>query len=146
MRNAKDSGKNFHMIGNNNNGIPAIRNMICQPISLTNQAPNNADVIPPMAYPLNIIATKVLRIFLGAYSVIKATTFGITPPIPRPAIKRKIANSTGLFANAPINVKPLNKLTQIMIVFLRPNRSESVPKIIAPNIMPNNAALASKPA
>jgi MFS family permease len=32
---------------------------------------------------------------------------GITPPIPRPAIKRKIANSVGPLAKAPIKVNPL---------------------------------------
>lgn len=36
-----------------------------------------------------------------------ATTFGITPPIPSPARKRKIPNSIGLLANAPRKVKPL---------------------------------------
>lgn len=55
--------------------------------------------------------------FFGAYSVISATTFGMTPPIPRPAIKRKMANSVGPLAKAPIKVNPLNKVTQNRMVF-----------------------------
>ena len=58
----------------------------------------------------------------------------------------KIANSTGLVAKAPRNVKPLNKVTQIMMVFFLPKRSDNVPNIIAPNIIPNRAALANNPA
>ena len=88
----------------------------------------------------------MLRIRLGAYSVIKATTFGITPPIPSPAKNLRIPNSTGVDANAPRKVNPLKIATQIMMVFLRPNLSDSVPKLIAPNIMPKSAVLASKPA
>ncbi|MNY19022.1 hypothetical protein D3C86_1524360 [compost metagenome] len=92
-----------------------------------------------MEYPLNMIVTKVLLIFLGEYSVISATTLGITPPIPSPARKRRIPNCNGVSANPLINVNPLNKKIQMIIVFFRPIRSESVPKINAPNIIPKSA-------
>ena len=83
---------------------------------------------------------------LGAYSEVKATRFGITPPMPKPAKKRKIANSVGLEAKPPAKVKPLNRTIQIMMTFLRPILSAKEPKIIAPNIIPANAVLASIPA
>ena len=43
-------------------------------------------------------------------------------------------------------VKTLNIATQTLIISGRPIRSASVPKKIAPNIMPNSAELAMKPA
>ena len=93
-----------------------------------------------------MVVTKVARKRAGAYSEVKATRFGITPPMPKPARKRKIPNSVGLDAKPPAKVKPLNSTTQIMITFLRPILSASVPNIIAPNIMPASAVLASIPA
>ena len=90
--------------------------------------------------------TKVLRIRLGAYSDVSATRFGITPPIPKPAKNRKIPNSKGLDANAPKKVKPLKKVTQIKITFLRPILSAKAPNNMAPNIIPHKAVLASMPA
>ena len=66
--------------------------------------------------------------------------------MPKPARKRKTPNSVGDLANAPRNVNPLKIATQIMMVFLRPILSDSAPKLIAPNIMPNSAVLASNPA
>ena len=92
------------------------------------------------------MVTSVLRIFWGAYSEVNATRFGITPPIPKPAKKRKIPNSVGLDAKPPAKVKPLNSTIQIMMTFLRPILSAKEPKNIAPNIMPANAVLASIPA
>ncbi|MNO97143.1 hypothetical protein D3C76_888400 [compost metagenome] len=88
----------------------------------------------------------MLRIFFGAYSFIRATTLGMTPPIPSPAIKRHSANSTGVRARALITVKPLNSSTQLMMVLRRPMRSDSGPKNNAPSIIPNNAQLPRKPA
>ncbi|MNE33927.1 hypothetical protein D3C80_1276240 [compost metagenome] len=66
--------------------------------------------------------------------------------MPKPARNLKVPNSVGVVANAPKKVKPLKMAIQIMMVFLRPSLSESVPKLMAPNIMPNNAVLASNPA
>ena len=80
------------------------------------------------------------------YSVISATTLGITPPMPRPAMKRIAANWVGVSAKPLRKVTPLKMITVIMITFLRPMRSDSGPKISAPNIMPNSAALPSEPA
>ena len=83
---------------------------------------------------------------MGAYSVICATILGITPPMPKPAIKRKILKLTGSSHKPAAAVKTLNKNTQIAIVQRRPIFSDKPPKKIAPNIMPNNAELAIKPA
>ncbi|MNZ16178.1 hypothetical protein D3C78_331450 [compost metagenome] len=93
-----------------------------------------------------MIATRVLRIFFGAYSFISATTLGITPPMPSPATKRQIANSSGVRANPLITVKPLNRTTQVMMVLRRPIRSDSGPKNSAPSIIPTSAQLPSRPA
>ena len=93
-----------------------------------------------------MVVTKVLRIFCGAYSEVKATRLGNTPPIPKPAIKRKIPNSVGLDAKPPQKVKPLNNVTQINMTFLRPILSANMPNSMAPNIMPASAVLASIPA
>ena len=57
-----------------------------------------------------------------------------------------MANSVGLDAKPPANVKPLNSTIQIIMTFLRPILSASEPKIIAPNIIPAKAVLASIPA
>ncbi|MNJ53563.1 hypothetical protein D3C77_489570 [compost metagenome] len=86
-----------------------------------------------------MIATRVLRMRLGAYSFINATTLGITPPMPKPARKRQMPNSVGLRAKPLSTVKPLKRITQIMMAFLRPMRSDSGPNNKAPNIMPNSA-------
>jgi hypothetical protein len=67
-------------------------------------------------------------------------------PIPKPARKRKIANSVGFEAKPPAKVKPLNSTIQIMMTFLRPILSANEPKVIAPNIIPANAVLANIPA
>src|SRR5690606_41878606 len=77
-----------------------------------------------------MVVTSVLFKRLGAYSDVKATKFGNTPPIPKPAIKRKIPNSVGVVVNPPKNVKALNKETQIKITFLRPILSASIPNKI----------------
>ena len=87
-----------------------------------------------------------LRIFFGAYSVICATMFGITPPMPRPAMKRITLKVTGSLVKPAPAVKTLNRNTQIEIVQRRPIRSDSAPRKTAPNIMPNSAELAMKPA
>ena len=84
-------------------------------------------------------ATSVLRSFFGAYSFINATTLGINPPQPRPARKRKMPNSVGVLAKPLITVAVLNNRKQMAMPFLRPMRSANVPKISAPNIMPNSA-------
>ncbi|MNZ95357.1 hypothetical protein D3C78_1145030 [compost metagenome] len=111
-----------------------------------NSIPSPADNIPPSEYPLNMIATRVLRDFFGAYSFIRATTFGITPPIPRPAMKRHSAKISGLDAKPFNAVTPLNSSTQIMMVLRRPIRSEIDPKNKAPSIIPTSAQLPNAPA
>ncbi|MOA07795.1 hypothetical protein D3C78_1275170 [compost metagenome] len=93
-----------------------------------------------------MIATRVLRSFFGAYSFISATTLGITPPMPRPARKRHRANSSGLRAKPLMTVKPLNRITQVMMVLRRPMRSDRGPKNSAPSIIPTSAQLPSRPA
>ena len=91
-------------------------------------------------------ATRVLRDRLGAYSFINATTFGMTPPIPRPATNRHSANASGVCARPLSAVTPLNRVTQIMMVLRRPIRSDTDPKNSAPNIMPTSAQLPRAPA
>ncbi len=44
----------------------------------------------------NSFPTIVAQILRGAYSVICSTTFGITPPMPRPARERSTLNTQGL--------------------------------------------------
>ena len=53
---------------------------------------------------------------------------------------------TGSLVNPAAAVKTLNSATQIEIVQRRPILSASVPRKIAPNIIPNSAELAMKPA
>ncbi|MNE44032.1 hypothetical protein D3C80_1382410 [compost metagenome] len=93
-----------------------------------------------------MIATRVLRDFFGAYSFINATTLGITPPMPRPAMNRHIANASGLWARPLMAVTPLKMATHIMMVLRRPIRSDNEPKNNAPSIMPTSAQLPSAPA
>jgi hypothetical protein len=52
----------------------------------------------------------------------------------------------GSRVNPATAVKMLNNATQIEIASRRPNLSAKVPRKIAPNIIPNNAELAMKPA
>ena len=49
-------------------------------------------------------------------------------------------------AKPPAKVNPLNNVTQIIMTFLRPILSASIPNSIAPNIIPARAVLASIPA
>lgn len=102
--------------------------------------------MPPTAYPLNISVTRVARIFFGAYSVMWATTLGITPPMPRPARKRTMLNVTGSRARPAAAVKMLNSAMQMAIALRRPILSAMVPRKMAPNTMPNSAELTMKPA
>jgi hypothetical protein len=88
----------------------------------------------------------VLRILRGEYSVICATTFGITPPMPRPARKRITLNVTGSLVRPAAAVNTLNSAMQIAMARRLPILSATVPKNIAPNIMPNSAELTMKPA
>ncbi len=53
---------------------------------------------------------------------------------------------TGSCVNPATAVKTLNNATQIEIISGRPILSARVPRKIAPNIIPNNAELAMKPA
>ena len=76
---------------------------------------------------------------LGAYSFISATAFGISPPQPSPAMKRKTLNCSGVLAKPVITVAEVNSAKLIATPFLRPIRSASGPRIRAPNIMPNSA-------
>ncbi|MNC44059.1 hypothetical protein D3C75_929530 [compost metagenome] len=86
-----------------------------------------------------MMATRVLRRRLGAYSFISATALGISPPQPRPATKRRMPNSVGPLAKPLSTVEPLNSTKQMAMPFLRPILSARVPKPRAPNIMPNSA-------
>lgn len=108
--------------------------------------PSPADIMPPTAYPENISATRVLRIRLGEYSLISDTTLGITPPMPSPAMNRSTPNCQGVEAKPLMKVVRLNSVTHRRMVFLRPRRSDNMPKPMAPNIMPNSALLPSRPA
>ncbi|XQU72269.1 hypothetical protein OJJOAM_005058 [Cupriavidus sp. H18C1] len=88
----------------------------------------------------------VPRILRGEYSVICATTLGITPPMPRPARKRVTLNVTGSLVKPAAAVKTENSTMQMAMAQRRPMRSAMVPRKIAPNIMPNSAELTMKPA
>ena len=66
--------------------------------------------------------------------------------MPSPAIKRIILNVIGSLVRPAAAVNTLNKNTQIAIVRRRPILSDNAPKNMAPNIIPNNAELAMKPA
>ena len=55
-------------------------------------------------------------------------------------------NVTGSLVNPAAAVKTLNSATQIEIVQRRPILSASAPRNIAPNIIPNSAEPAMKPA
>ncbi len=90
--------------------------------------------------------TITLRTFFGEYSVICAAAFGIAPPMPSPARKRITLKVIGSLVNPAAAVKALNRNTQIEIAQRRPILSASAPSAIAPNIMPNSAELAMKPA
>ncbi|MNY59547.1 hypothetical protein D3C86_1960100 [compost metagenome] len=76
---------------------------------------------------------------MGAYSFISATALGISPPQPSPAMKRQIPNSVGLLAKPLTMVALENSAKQMAMPFLRPILSARVPKVRAPNIMPNSA-------
>ncbi|MNE39536.1 hypothetical protein D3C80_1334960 [compost metagenome] len=108
--------------------------------------PSPADNMPPSEYPLNMIATNVLRNLPGAYSFIRATTLGMTPPMPSPATKRHSAKVSGEVASPFSAVTPLNSSTQAMMVLRRPIRSDSEPKNSAPSIIPTSAQLPRAPA
>ena len=86
-----------------------------------------------------MMATRVLRERLGAYSFINATALGMRPPQPKPAMKRKMPNSVGELAKPLRKVATLKPTKLMTMPFLRPIRSASGPKIKAPNIMPNKA-------
>ncbi|MCY1513229.1 hypothetical protein D9M68_477160 [compost metagenome] len=86
-----------------------------------------------------MMATRVLRSRFGAYSFISATTLGINPPMPRPAMKRQMPNSVGEPAKPLSTVKPEKSTKQMAMPFLRPILSAREPNTRAPNIMPNSA-------
>ncbi|MCY1455142.1 hypothetical protein D9M71_722540 [compost metagenome] len=71
---------------------------------------------------------------------------GNTPPIPRPAMKRMILKLTGSLVKPAAAVKRLNNATQMATIFGRPIRSASVPRKMAPSIVPNRAEPAMIPA
>ena len=70
----------------------------------------------------------------------------MTPPIPKPAKKRRTLKVTGSWVNPAAAVKTLNSRMQIAMAHRRPILSAIVPRKIAPNIMPNSAELTMKPA
>ena len=61
-------------------------------------------------------------------------------------MKRRTPNENGVVANPLKKDAELKSVKQMMMHFLRPIRSPSGPKIMAPNIMPNRAQLARVPA
>ena len=61
-------------------------------------------------------------------------------------MKRVMLKVIGSCVNPAAAVKTLNSATQIEIISGRPILSASVPRKIAPNIIPNRAELAMKPA
>ena len=66
--------------------------------------------------------------------------------MPRPARKRVTLKVIGSVAKPAAAVKMLNSTMHTAIAQRRPMRSAIVPRKIAPNIIPNSAALTMKPA
>lgn len=111
-----------------------------------NTIPTSAAAMPPIMYPLNMTLTNVLRSRDGAYSVLSATAFGITPPSPSPARNRYRPTSHGVVARKTAPVKTVYSRTHTVIGIRRPTRSATVPKTMAPIIIPTSAALPISPA
>src|SRR3546814_6183341 len=95
MRNGTDSGMLRRMNGINTIGAAAKRKTDCQPWTSISDFPSTAASTPPTQYPLNISAAYMARMRFGEYSVIRAITLRITPPMPRPATKRDSATVLG---------------------------------------------------
>ena len=68
--------------------MPPIRNRICQPYCGTRVAATNPGIAPPSGTQPTAMMASVARSLRGADSALIATTFGMTPPIPRPAKRR----------------------------------------------------------
>src|SRR6478735_384509 len=71
-----------------------------------------------------------------AYSLIRASAVGKTPPNPRPAMNRRIAKIVGFGANAHNNVRIEKPITVHSMDFRRPMTSLIGPTARAPIITP----------
>src|SRR6478735_10390793 len=73
-----------------------------------------------------------------AYSLIRASAVGSTPPRPSPARNRSTPNTSGLGANAHSRVNTEKLITVHSIALRRPMRSLMVPAARAPIITPTS--------
>ena len=77
---------------------------------------------------------------MGAeYSMVSAAATGMMPPMPRPPIRRKSPNSSGVGAHAAPAWVRVKMAIEASSIFLRPTRSLSVPMNSAPISIPIKA-------
>ncbi len=94
----------------------------------------------PTEKPQNMIITRVARRRCGLYSAVMAMALGIAPPRPSP-VKNRIATSALRSWTADVTSAPMPKTSvETTMIFLRPIRSASGPKVSAPIIRPTRPA------
>ena len=141
-RNLTDSGsmamrKTATTIGR----TPPTQNKACHPKRGTSKMDTRPGSEAPNVLPPNIRITMVARKRFGEYSLLSATAFGMTPPMPMPARKR-MTNSSGTdVAAVAIRVKIPNIRHDETSASFRPNRSPRYPNNNDPTRMPTRLAL-----
>ena len=73
---------------------------------------------------------------LGAYSDASDSKTGVAPPMPKPAITRKMKMWFKWVANAVSKVEMANKAMHTIRVLWRPSLSPNMPSSMAPTVMP----------
>ena len=100
--------------------MPPMVNKICQPCVGTKVAAMTPGMAPPTGTNPTAIEASVRRYLRGADSLLMATMFGITPPMPRPASKRSQNSWSRLAAWAAHKVNTPNNRFEPINAALRP--------------------------
>ena len=111
--------------------------------SITDAASPAMSAPPPI--PQKIIDTSTAWRRLGAYSVARATTFGIAPPRPRPVRNLKTTSSFSDVARAVNNEKTPNTIVEPTIAQRLPQRSAIGPDAIDATMSPTRPAARTGP-
>lgn len=97
--------------------------------------------IAPAGSPSSTPVMIVPRCRAGPYSAASASSTGVQPPMPSPAMKRSTRICAVLPANAVASDATLNSATPPSSAGRRPTRSPTSPSVIAPMVMPSVPAM-----
>ena len=121
--------------------IPPTRNRPRQPKRGSTCAPTSPASDPPSGMQTIVSVTANGRCRIGTYSEESAAAFGIAPPRPKPAKKRRTVSTATPFDIDTSSVSSPNATTLPMSATRRPRRSPTTPPIAPPSIIPTMPAV-----